>query len=92
MVIDRSGILDIFRVSEAELNQHQGEDSIFISTRYNDFDPDEQIGNDSIDLRINNTGYIISSDYEYINTLSEEDFSKYFTKVIPMLGLMSLSM
>ena len=81
MVIDRTGILDIFRKSEDELMQHQNEDSIYISTRFNDFSPDEQIGNDSIDLRINDTGYIISNDYEYINTLSEEDFTKYFTKV-----------
>ena len=81
MVIDRSGILEIFRKTEEELNQHQNENSIYISTRYNDFSPDEQIGNDSIDLRINDTGYIIANDYEYINTLSEEDFSKYFIKV-----------
>lgn len=81
MVIDKTGIMEILRVSEEDLKQHKGEDSIYISTRYNDFSPSEQIGNDSIDLRINNTGYIISSDYEYINTLSEEDFSKYFTEV-----------
>lgn len=82
MVIDRSGILKILRKSEKEIDEHQNENSIYISTRYGDFSPDEQIGNDSIDLRINDTGYILTNDYEYINTLSEEDFSRYFTKVM----------
>lgn len=81
MVIDKTGIMAIMRSSEEELKQNKDKDSIYISTRYDDFSPTEQIGNDSIDLRINDKGYIISNDFEYINTLSEEDFSKYFVEV-----------
>lgn len=80
MVIDKTGIMKIFRNSEEDLKNHIGEDSILISTIYDDFSKD-QIGNDSIDLRINNKGYVLSNDYEFINTLSDEDFEKYFEEV-----------
>lgn len=80
MVIDKSGIMKILRNSEEDLKYHMGEDSILISSIYNDFSMD-QIGNDSIDLRINNRGYILSNDYEFVNTLSDEDFEKYFEEV-----------
>lgn len=80
MVIDRNGILDILRDSEEDLKKHVGEDSILITTACDDFSVN-QIGNDSIDLRIGNKGYVISNDYEYINTLSEENFDKYFEEV-----------
>lgn len=82
MVIDKDGIKAIWRESEDDLKKHKDEDGICITTRFNDFNPEKQISNDSIDLRINNQGFTISDDYEFINTLSEEDFSKYFTKVI----------
>lgn len=87
MVIDKTGILNLLRETEEELKLHQGEDSILITTSCNDFSH-TQIGNDSIDLRIDKTGYVISNDYKYINTLSDEDFSKYFRKVSldPMKG------
>lgn len=83
MVIDRVGILEILRSSKEEVLEHtkQGEDSILITTECDDFDKDQQVGNDSIDLRISNKGYILNDDYEYINTLSEEDFSQYFEEV-----------
>lgn len=81
MVIDKTGILNILRNSEDEIKEHPNEDSIFITTIYNDFSKETQIGNDSIDLRIAQKGYVISSDYEYINTLSEESFDKYFEEV-----------
>lgn len=80
MVIDKTGIMGLLRASEEDLKFHKNEDSIYISTRYDDFSID-QIGNDSIDLRINNKGFIISNDYRYINTLSEENFDKYFEEV-----------
>lgn len=80
MVIDKSGIMKIFRKSEEDLKNHIGEDSILITTIYDDFSID-QIGNDSIDLRINNKGYILSNDYQFINTLSDENFEKYFEEV-----------
>ena len=80
MVIDKTGIMKILRDSEEDLKNHLGEDSILISTVYDDFSKD-QIGNDSIDLRINNKGYVLSNDYEFINTLSDEDFEKYFEEV-----------
>lgn len=81
MVIDKTGIMNILRSSAQEIEEHRGEDSIYITTKSHDFDPQKQVGNDSIDLRINNTGYIISNDYVYINTLSNENFEKYFEKV-----------
>ena len=80
MVIDRTGIIKILRSSEEDLKNHIGEDSILITTIYDDFSVD-QIGNDSIDLRINNRGYILSNDYQFVNTLSEENFEKYFEEV-----------
>lgn len=80
MVIDKTGILSILRSSEEDLRNHPNEDSILITTSCDDFLL-SQIGNDSIDLRIAQKGYIISNNYEYINTLSEEDFGKYFQEV-----------
>ena len=59
MVIDKTGIMSILRTSEEDLKNHIGEDSILITTIYDDFSI-EQIGNDSIDLRINNKGYILT--------------------------------
>lgn len=83
MVIDKNGILKILRSSKEEVSEHKekGEDSILITTECDDFNKDGQIGNDSIDLRISNRGYILNGDYEYINTLSDENFSKYFEEV-----------
>lgn len=80
MVIDKKEIMNILRFSVEDLKKHEGEDSILITTSCDDFSLN-QIGNDSIDLRINNIGYVLSNEYEYINTLGEEDFSKYFDKV-----------
>lgn len=80
MVIDKTGIMKILRNSEEDLKKHKDEDSILITTIYDDFSI-EQIGNDSIDLRINNKGYILSNDYQFINTLSDENFKKYFEEV-----------
>ena len=57
MVIDKTGIMSILRTSEEDLKNHIGEDSILITTIFDDFSI-EQLGNDSIDLRINNKGYI----------------------------------
>lgn len=81
MVIDRTGIMSILRSSEEDIRNHPGEDSILITTSCDDFLL-SQIGNDSIDLRIAQKGYVISNDYEYINTLSNENFEKYFREVI----------
>lgn len=81
MVIDRNEILRILRDSEEDIKLHPQEDSILITTSCDDFSM-KQIGNDSIDLRISNEGYVISNDYTYINTLSEENFEKYFEKVV----------
>lgn len=80
MVIDKTGILSILRDSEEDIKKHPNEDSILITTSCDDFSH-SQIGNDSIDLRIAQKGYVISNDYEYINTLSNEDFGKYFREV-----------
>jgi len=47
----------------------------------------EQLSEDSIDLRLGNYGYIMNNEYEYINTLSSEKFDKYFTKIqLPIQG------
>ena len=73
MVIDRVGIMEILRSSKEEILEHSklGEDSILITSKYDDFNEKEQIGNDSIDLRIDNKGYILKDSYAYINTLSD---------------------
>lgn len=80
MVIDKTGILSILRASEKDIEDHPNEDSILITTSCGDFS-EKQIGSDSIDLRIAEKGYVISNNYKYINTLSEEDFDKYFEEV-----------
>ncbi len=83
MVIDKTEIEKLLCLSMEDFNKNKkdGKDIIYINTKFDDFSKDDQVGNDSIDLRINNKGYIISNDYEYINTLSEEDFEKYFVEV-----------
>lgn len=51
---------------------------IYISTPHNDFQPENQITDDSIDLRIGNTGYLMNTKYKFINTLSENSFDDHF--------------
>ena len=83
MVIDLVGIMEILRSPKEEILEHSklGEDSILITSKYDDFNEKEQIGNDSIDLRIDNKGYILKDSYAYINTLSDENYSKYYKEV-----------
>ena len=83
MILDGTNIKKLLRSSETDMEYHKklGNDSIYITSSLNDFNPKTQIGNDSIDLRISNTGYVITNTYSYINTLLEEDFEKYFDKV-----------
>lgn len=83
MILDGAKIKSLLRLSEADMQRYKqlGKNSIYITSSLNDFDPTTQIGNDSIDLRISNTGYVITNIYTYINTLLEDDFEKYFEKV-----------
>lgn len=83
MILDGAKIKSLLRLSEADMQRYKqlGKNSIHITSSLNDFDPTTQIGNDSIDLRISNTGYVITNIYTYINTLLEDDFEKYFEKV-----------
>lgn len=83
MVLDKQGIKDILVTNQEQVKRMVEEKNacIFITSRDENFNPDSQIGNDSIDLRIGDSGYILSDDYEYINTLSDEDFSKYYIPV-----------
>lgn len=47
----------------------------------------KQVTEDSIDLRLGNYGYVMNNKYDYINTLSKDDFSMYYKKVdIPLQG------
>ncbi|MBP3489406.1 MAG: hypothetical protein J6K53_13535 [Roseburia sp.] len=82
MVIDRNDILKLLISSEKELEAWEG-DGIYIYIQGNKgvFDRNLQIGNDSIDLQIGDKAYIMNDDYEYINTLSEDSFEKYFEEI-----------
>lgn len=82
MVIDKKEILKLLISSEEELETWEG-DGIYIYIQGNKgvFDKEHQIGNDSIDLQIGDKAYIMNSDYEYINTLSENSFEKFFEEV-----------
>ena len=82
MIVDKSGLLEMLIPSEDQVATW-GRDGIFISVPESKgrFDPETQIGTDSIDLRISNEAYIMNNEYEYINTLSEKSFTNYFKKV-----------
>lgn len=82
MVIDRNDILNLLIPSEKELETWEG-DGIYIYIQGNKgtFDKDLQIGNDSIDLQIGDKAYVMNTDYEYINTLSEDSFKKFFEEI-----------
>lgn len=56
-------------------------EGVFISTPLNDFNQIHQMTSDAIDLRIGDVGYIMNTEYKYINTLSEESFDNHFQKV-----------
>ena len=50
------------------------------------FNRDNQVGRDSIDLRIGSSGYKIMCNYDYINTMAS-DIDKYFYEIsIPKDG------
>lgn len=90
MILDKTSILEILYVDELKFepikNEHK--DGILIRTdsKQNYF-MKEQIGNDSIDLRIANYGYRMNTDYNYINTLETGSFEKYYEKVdLPVSG------
>ena len=83
MILDETYIRKCLCDSEEEMKKakEHNQDSIYISSSLSDFDPQNQIGNDSIDLRIGNKGYVLNNSYEYINTLADENFEKYFKEV-----------
>lgn len=80
MVIDRNDILKLLISSEKELETWEG-DGIYIQGNKGIFNKELQISNDSIDLQIGDKAYIMNTDYEYINTLSEDSFKKFFEEV-----------
>ncbi len=61
-------------------NWDQTTEGIHISTPLNDFN-NNQISDDSIDLRISNTGFIMNKDYKSINTLSKDSFENHFERI-----------
>lgn len=84
MILDKTSIEDLLYTDAKEFERvaEHKEDGIFIrtNTEQNFFDK-SQIGNDSIDLRIADYGYIMKTNYTYINTLSNESFEEYFRKI-----------
>lgn len=82
MVIDRNDILNLLIPSEKQLETWEGDGIyIYIQGNMGTFNKDIQIGNDSIDLQIGDKAYIMNTDYEYINTLSEDSFKKFFEEI-----------
>lgn len=57
------------------------EEGIHISTPENIYFNENQISDDSIDLRINKKGYIMNKKYKYINTLSKKSFDDHFEEI-----------
>lgn len=82
MVLDKEDILKLLITTEKELESCKG-DGIYIYIQDNKgfFDKNLQVGSDSIDLQISDKAYIMNDDYEYINTLSEDSFKKYFEEI-----------
>lgn len=84
MVLDKTSIEEILYTDGKEFEKiaESKKDGIFIrtDTEQNYFDK-SQIGNDSIDLRIANYGYKMRVGYNYINTLSNESFEKFYKKI-----------
>lgn len=90
MILDKTSIEEILYLKEADFDpiREEHKDGILIrtDTEQNYFSKD-QIGNDSIDLRIANYGYRMSTDYNYINTLETGSFEKYYEKInLPVQG------
>ncbi|MBE6088429.1 MAG: hypothetical protein E7206_10380 [Clostridium beijerinckii] len=81
MVVCNNTINELLKSTQQELDSEK--EGICIMTTDNDFDKELQIGSDSIDLRISNKGYIVNSEYTFINTLSDINFkeSDYFIEV-----------
>ena len=84
MVLDKTSIEEILFTDGEEFQKAviNKDDGIFIrtDTEQNYFDR-AQVGNDSIDLRIADYGYVMLSEYNYINTLSEDDFKDFYKKI-----------
>ena len=84
MVLDKTSIEELLFTDAKcfEKIVENRQDGIFIrtDTEQNIFDK-AQIGNDSIDLRIADYGYMMRTGYNYINTLSNESFEKFFKKI-----------
>lgn len=79
MIIDRNEILKLLISSEKERETWNGDGIyIYIEGNKGKFNKELQVGNDSIDLQISDKAYIMNTDYKYINTLSEDSFTKYF--------------
>lgn len=90
MILDKTSIEEILYTDGEKFQKavDQKKNGIFIrtDTEQNYFDK-AQIGNDSIDLRIADYGFVMLSEYNYINTLSEEDFAKYYKQIpLPEVG------
>lgn len=64
-------------------NYENSTEGIHISALKNDFDSEHQITDDAIDLRIDDTGFIMNTEYKFINTLSNKPFDNHF-KEIPL--------
>ena len=84
MILDKTSIEELLYTDAKEFEKvaEKKEDGIFIrtDTEQNFFDK-SQIGNDSIDLRISDYGYIMRTDYDYINTLSNKSFEQFYKKI-----------
>lgn len=84
MILDKTSIEEILYTegSAFEAVAAKKADGIYIRTdTEQNFFEKNQIGNDSIDLRIADYGYVMLPEYDYINTLDSGDFERYFTKV-----------
>ncbi len=90
MILDKTSIEEILFTDGAEFQKAvlNRADGIFIrtDTEQNYFDI-AQVGNDSIDLRIADYGFVMLSEYNYINTLSENDFKEFYKRIsLPQEG------
>lgn len=58
----------------------RNEEGIYITSPQNDFNPNLQVTEDAIDLRISDRGFIMNEEYKDINTLSKDSFDKHFNE------------
>lgn len=92
MILDQTSIKELLvtKAEDFDAKREEQADVIYIRTdNETNMFVEDQIGNDSIDLSIADSGYVMKNDYTFLNTLKEGEMTDYFREVsIPSTGYM----